>query len=166
VILDQAQVETLIPHRAPFLFVKSAVVVSTTEIRGIVVWDTDNPAFEGHFPGFPIVPGVLMVEAAAQLAGVLIAYQATRAAANADGAGEKAKRPLGMLVGVRRASFHKPVYPDVPVHYSVKLGNAIGGMASISAEAADGEGARVFKGEVNVAAVDSARLTEAAALHA
>lgn len=165
-MLDQARIETLIPHRAPFLFVKSAVVVSATEVSGTAVWDADNPAFEGHFPGFPIVPGVLMVEAAAQLAGVLIAYQATHAAANTDGAGEKETRPLGMLVGVRRASFHKPVYPDMPVHYCVKLGNAIGGMASIIAEAVDGEGARVFKGEVNVAAVDSARLTEAAASHA
>jgi 3-hydroxyacyl-[acyl-carrier-protein] dehydratase len=158
VALDAERIVALIPHRAPFLFVRSARRVSATEITGEVRWDADNPNFGGHFPAFPVVPGVLLIEAAAQLAGLLIASRAQEGAADAS----TSRGKLGMLIGVQRASFHKPVLPEDVLRYQLRLGNAVGGMFSASAQALNAQGHKVFKGEISVAAVDRHRLPSTA----
>lgn len=60
-----------LPHRAPFLFVDGIVdLVPGTSAIGIKTFHADEPMFIGHFPGNPIVPGVILTEALAQLAGI------------------------------------------------------------------------------------------------
>jgi 3-hydroxyacyl-[acyl-carrier-protein] dehydratase len=154
--LNSEQIESLIPHRRPFLFVKSATIVSTSEIEGVAQWDAGNPILEGHFPGFPVVPGVLIVEAAAQIAGLLISFNGSKRSSDDDAASGS---HLGMLIGVKRASFHKPVFAGDLLTFNVKLANPIGGMISTAIEASGVDDKKVFKGEISVAVVDRLHLS-------
>jgi 3-hydroxyacyl-[acyl-carrier-protein] dehydratase len=68
-----SEIETLLPHRDPFLFVDSVEVVDETHFVGTYRFNPANPIFKGHFPEFPVVPGVLMVECMAQCGGAGLA---------------------------------------------------------------------------------------------
>jgi 3-hydroxyacyl-[acyl-carrier-protein] dehydratase len=156
--LNENEVARLIPHRAPFLFVESAEVLGPREIRGVCCWHPDNPIFQGHFPELPVVPGVLMVEAAAQLAGVLMVQQAQPQKLAGAVAPDN---PIGVLIGLKRASFHKPVLPGQFLTYTVTVEAVVAGMVSARAEAVNEEGHKVCKCEVSVAIVEKAALVDA-----
>lgn len=66
-------IEALIPHRAPFLLVDEVVSIDGNTIRTRKKVNGDDPVFKGHFPGFPIMPGVHIVEAIVQSGAILIA---------------------------------------------------------------------------------------------
>ncbi len=92
-----------LPHRYPFLLVDRVLEVSEGErIRGYKNVTINEPFFNGHFPGHPIMPGVLIIEAMAQLSGVL-AFDA------------KNRRPADgytyYLAGTDKARFRRPVVP-------------------------------------------------------
>jgi len=117
-LMDAQAIFELIPHRAPFLFVTQAEYVSETEIIGVALWPEEHPILMGHFPGKPIVPGVCQVEATAQLAGLLIAYEARRSGSwqPVDSA------PMsGVLASIRQASFHAPLLPGQPLNLALTL---------------------------------------------
>ena len=70
--LDKDSIKKIIPHREPFLFVDSINIIEKgVEGVGCVVFKKESFFFEGHFPNNPIVPGVIIVEALAQTAGVV-----------------------------------------------------------------------------------------------
>ena len=70
--LDYAAIEKLLPHRAPFLLIdRLENIISGESAVGIKAVSGNEPYFVGHFPGHPIMPGVLIVEAMAQAAGAL-----------------------------------------------------------------------------------------------
>ena len=75
---DRSAVERLLPHRDPFLFVDSidAIDLSTRAVRGRRMVAAQDPVFAGHFPGEPVYPGVLVVEAIGQLALTLVHFDA------------------------------------------------------------------------------------------
>lgn len=63
------ETELYLPHRDPFLLLDTITVVDPTHFVGTYRFNPENPIFKGHFPGFPVVPGVLMIECLAQCGG-------------------------------------------------------------------------------------------------
>ena len=100
--------QEVLPHRPPFLFVDRIIEMTPTKIVGVRTFRPDEDFFLGHFPGQPIVPGVLLVEGLAQT----MAYYALQF--------KKASRVF--LIGIDRARFRGFVEPGVEVTYTVEVG--------------------------------------------
>ena len=67
---EGVEIEAILPHRAPFLFVDEVETLPDGSIRAKRRFQPEEPFFAGHFPGYPVVPGVLLVETLAQAGGV------------------------------------------------------------------------------------------------
>jgi UDP-3-O-[3-hydroxymyristoyl] N-acetylglucosamine deacetylase/3-hydroxyacyl-[acyl-carrier-protein] dehydratase len=74
--LDIMQIMKILPHRYPFLMVDRVTKIDGNKITGVKNVSVNEPYFEGHFPNHPIMPGVLQLEAIAQVAGILMLRQA------------------------------------------------------------------------------------------
>lgn len=100
-MMERAEIENVIPHRAPFLWI-DRVLELAPGIRCVAVkWvDPEEPALGGHFPGRPILPGIFLIEAVAQTAGVMLGSAAPP---------EPGATPL--LAAVNRFKFLQPVLP-------------------------------------------------------
>ncbi|HAD87668.1 MAG TPA: 3-hydroxyacyl-[acyl-carrier-protein] dehydratase FabZ [Rhodospirillaceae bacterium] len=109
--MDINRIMELIPHRYPFLLIDRIIDAVPGE-RGIGIKNVtiNEPFFQGHFPGHPIMPGVLIVEAMAQTAGALVMAGLD----NADNA-------LVYFMTVENARFRKPVVPGDCVHIHVEM---------------------------------------------
>jgi len=111
--LDAPAIESLLPHRGDIRFIRHVSVVSNSHFIGQASWPRDMPILQGHFPGMPLVPGVFLVEAVAQVAGA--GMLAGDAYARSMGSGY-----VGMLAGIRKCSFKRPVLPDEIVMIDVQ----------------------------------------------
>jgi 3-hydroxyacyl-[acyl-carrier-protein] dehydratase len=101
-ILDKEEIKNYIPHREPFLFVDEVVeLIPEKSITANVTFSEDNFFFKGHFPGNPVVPGVIIVEAMAQAGGVLI-YKSYE---------DKLLGLTPALVGINNVKFKSPTLP-------------------------------------------------------
>jgi UDP-3-O-[3-hydroxymyristoyl] N-acetylglucosamine deacetylase/3-hydroxyacyl-[acyl-carrier-protein] dehydratase len=74
--LDITQIMRILPHRFPFLMLDRVTRIDGNKITGVKNLSINEPFFQGHFPGHPIMPGVLQLEAIAQVAGILMMRQA------------------------------------------------------------------------------------------
>ena len=99
-IMDVNEIRQILPHRYPFLLVDRIVEMDSERIVGIKNVTVNELFFNGHFPDFPVMPGVLIVEAIAQTAGVLVLKNIP----------DRDKK-LVLLVSVDAAEFRKPVVP-------------------------------------------------------
>lgn len=125
--LDIRQIMALIPHRYPFLLIDRVVSCVPGESASALKNVTFNePFFQGHFPGRPVMPGVLIIEALAQATGIL----AFATAGEAPGEGT-----LYYFVGIDKARFRKPVEPGDQLQLEVKLIRRIRTVWRFSAEA-------------------------------
>ena len=102
-ILDINEIREILPHRYPFLLVDRIVELEAERIVGIKNVTANEPFFQGHFPDFPVMPGVLIVEAMAQTAGVLVLKSIPDRAQQAGAAGGRRERPLPPAGGARRS---------------------------------------------------------------
>ena len=102
-IMTHDEVKEYLPHRYPFLYVDTVLALKENEsIRAIKNITNDEPFFQGHFPGKPVMPGVIMVEALAQAGGVLMAKSLDWPANHAH---------IFFLAGVDNARFKRVVLP-------------------------------------------------------
>jgi 3-hydroxyacyl-[acyl-carrier-protein] dehydratase len=111
---DIARIMKLLPHRYPFLLIDKMVDMdgeeSGTAIKNVTI---NEPFFQGHFPGKPVMPGVLLVEAMAQAAGALVLNHL----------GDAHAGKLVFFMSIDKARFRQPVLPGDVVHFHVKLSN-------------------------------------------
>jgi 3-hydroxyacyl-[acyl-carrier-protein] dehydratase len=99
--LERAQIATLLPHRGDIFVCQQVVVQGPHQFQGRARWPQDNAVIQGHFPGLPVVPGVLLIEAMAQLAGAgLLAGDPMRSLTG---------DLVGVLASVRKCVFKHPV---------------------------------------------------------
>jgi 3-hydroxyacyl-[acyl-carrier-protein] dehydratase len=99
--LDRRAIEAILPHRAPFLMIDHVELLDGDRIVARKTVAADEPFFQGHFPGHPIMPGVLIIEALAQTGAVLAAR---RSSFDPD-------RQIMVLMAIDKAKFRKPVLP-------------------------------------------------------
>ena len=99
-VLDIVAIREILPHRYPFLLVDRIEEIGDNHIVGIKNVTANEPFFAGHFPEYPVMPGVLIVESMAQVAGVLVLQSMTGR-----------DRKLVLLASIEEARFRRPVLP-------------------------------------------------------
>ncbi|MCC7428307.1 MAG: 3-hydroxyacyl-ACP dehydratase FabZ [Alphaproteobacteria bacterium] len=124
--LDIARIMQAIPHRYPFLMVDRVVeVVKNESAIGIKNVSINESYFQGHFPAHPVMPGVLIIEAMAQTAGVLVV----------ETLGPESQGKLVYFMMIENAKFRRPVVPGDQLRIHVKKERNRGNVWKFSAEA-------------------------------
>ncbi len=108
--LDIEAIREILPHRYPMLLVDRILELEPERIVGIKNVTVNEPFFAGHFPDFPVMPGVLIVEAMAQVAGVLVLKEIP----------DRANK-LVFLAGIDNAKFRRPVLPGDQLRIEMKV---------------------------------------------
>ena len=120
------RIMSMIPHRYPFLMVDRVIdLVVGQSATGIKNVSMNEPYFQGHFPGHPVMPGVLIVEAMAQTAGVVVIHSL----------GEDAQAKVVYFMSIENARFRKPVTPGDTLQIYVQKKAQRGNAWKFSAEA-------------------------------
>ncbi|MCH8028420.1 MAG: 3-hydroxyacyl-ACP dehydratase FabZ [Candidatus Dadabacteria bacterium] len=111
-IMDIDDIKEYIPHREPFLFVDSVVKIEPGKsIVARRLFRAEEDFFRGHFPSNPVVPGVIIVEAMAQVGGILVCKSNP----------EELRDKGPALVGIDKVRFRKPVSPGDEVEFEVQI---------------------------------------------
>ena len=113
--LGSNEINNLIPHRSPFLFIDECEILERGK-KGEAsrVFKDDEFFFQGHFPGNPIVPGVIIVEALAQTAGIIVSESLT----------EYNEKSV-LFMSINKAKFRKPVIPNDKIIFEVNFINNV-----------------------------------------
>jgi len=134
--LDIDAIREILPHRYPFLLVDRIEELENERVVGIKNVTVNEPFFAGHFPDYPVMPGVLIIEAMAQVAGVLVL----------SGIPDR-KNKLVLLAGVDGAKFRKPVRPGDQLRMEMKVLRSRATTAKVSGTATV-DGAVVAEAEI------------------
>ncbi|WP_371189022.1 3-hydroxyacyl-ACP dehydratase FabZ [Thalassotalea maritima] len=124
-VIDIEEIQTLIPHRYPFLLVDKVLdYVPGKSIHAIKNVSVNEPVFQGHFPGYKIFPGVMILEAMAQASGVL----GFKSVEGEDG-------EMFLFAGIDNARFKSPVVPGDTMHIHIEFVKERRGMWKFAATA-------------------------------
>jgi len=142
-MLNINEIMKILPHRYPFLLVDKILEMevgkSIVAIKNVSI---NEPFFQGHFPGHPVMPGVLIIEAMAQVAGIL-AYSSD----------ESVRSKVTYFVGIDNARFRKPVIPGDQLRFEVEATGCKRGIWIFNAKAFV-EGKLVTEAELKATFVD------------
>ena len=143
-MLSNAEIQKLIPHRYPFLLV-DRIMEFTPGARAVGIKNVtaNEPFFQGHFPGNPVMPGVLIVEAMAQVAGV------------AGLSSEQNKGKLGLLAGIDGMRFRRQVVPGDTLVMTAEFISTKMGVSKMKVNAKV-DGKIAAEGEITVMLVNGA----------
>lgn len=108
--LDREAVQGVLPHRDPMLFIDSVVAASDTHLHAVTQVDPEWDVFQGHFPAFPVMPGVLLIEAVAQAGALILGLKGAVSDGNFVG-----------FTGVEAAKFRRMVRPGDVMNIYVEL---------------------------------------------
>jgi 3-hydroxyacyl-[acyl-carrier-protein] dehydratase len=141
--MERSEIETMIPHRPPFLWI-DRVDELEPGVRCVAAKFVDpaDPIFAGHFPAKPILPGVLLIEAVAQTAAVMLGSAASQASNNKGGG-------VALLGAVNHFKFLKAVTPGQELRIETRKLTEIGRMACVGGTVWV-QGEMVAKGELSV----------------
>lgn len=141
-MLDAQQIQAIIPHRFPFLLVDRIIEIEYgVRAVGIKNVTINEPFFQGHFPTYPVMPGVLIVEALAQVGAVALLGT------------EEHKGKMAFFAGIDGVRFKRQVRPGDTLRLEVEIGRMRRGVGSGAAKATvDGELA--VRGELMFAVAD------------
>lgn len=125
-MLDINDIMKILPHRYPFLLVDRIVELEEGKrIVGIKNVTINEPFFQGHFPGHPVMPGVLIIEAMAQVAGIM-AYLASD---------DETRKKVSYFMSIDNAKFRRPVFPGDQLRFEVETTFSRRGIWGVSAKA-------------------------------
>ncbi|MBI5587578.1 MAG: 3-hydroxyacyl-ACP dehydratase FabZ [Deltaproteobacteria bacterium] len=132
-MIDIKEILTILPHRYPFLLIDRIIRMEAGKsARGLKNVTINEPFFLGHFPGHPIMPGVLIVEAMAQVGGVLAFKSA--AATSAD-----VSNKVMYFMGIDNARFRRPVLPGDALELQLTVTKCRGTIWAFKGEAFVGD---------------------------
>ncbi len=145
-VLNAKEIERILPHRYPFLLVDRILSINLeeSEIVGLKNVTVNEPFFQGHFPGAPIMPGVLLLEALAQTGGILVHQKGY-------------DKKIAVLLNIAGAKFRKPVVPGDVLHLYAKGLHISGNGGKMKAKAMIGDLLAV-EAELSFALVDKDQL--------
>jgi beta-hydroxyacyl-ACP dehydratase FabZ len=110
-LMDIDAIREILPHRYPFLLVDAILELEPERIVGIKNVTANEPWAQGHFPDYPVMPGVLIIEAMAQVAGVLVLKQIP-----------DRKNKLVLLASIEEAKFRRPVRAGNQLRIEMRIG--------------------------------------------
>ena len=143
--LDVRRVLDLLPHRYPFVMIDRVVELAAESLTAIKNVTINEPFFQGHYPGNPVMPGVLQVEAMAQAAGILLLRRTSMEGKTA------------LFMSCDKVKWRKPVRPGDQLSIAVKLTKVRGSIACAEGECSVG-GQVVSSAELMFAVVDNAEV--------
>lgn len=142
-MMNNIEIQKILPHRYPFLLIdKITEMEEGKSITGIKNVTVNEPFFQGHFPGNPIMPGVLICEALAQAGAVLLLGM------------EENKGKLGVFTGINNFKFRRQVVPGDTLVLKAELVTYRHGMGKANVEATVG-GSVAAKGEMSFAVIEN-----------
>jgi 3-hydroxyacyl-[acyl-carrier-protein] dehydratase len=149
--LERDAIAQLLPHRGPIFACTRLIARGPRVFTATAHWPLDNAVIQGHFPGLPLVPGVMLIEAATQLAGAgLLSADPYVQSLPSD--------RIGVLASVRRCSFKRPVLPQQDVTFEITCRQIGADAVQVTAQALI-DGAEVAQIETLMVYADRAQVT-------
>lgn len=142
--MNAPAVTDLIPHRPPFLFVDEIVAEAEDGLQARRTWRADEYFYQGHYPGAPITPGVLLCEAVFQTGALFMARKA-------QAAGAQPGEGVPLMAKIGEVRFRSPVYPGDVTLLEVKKKDEAAGFTIMAGSIKKADGTRVLTVEFTVA---------------